>query len=56
VSGAGNGSMRCATITELVARSPFQKSGTVTVCLMTEAFAGGAFLGAFSGVGSFATR
>ena len=43
VSGAGSGSIRCATITELVVSSSFQKSGTVTVCLMTDAFAGGAF-------------
>jgi hypothetical protein len=44
VSGAGSGSIRCATLTELVVSSLFQKSGTVTVCLMTEDFAGGAFL------------
>ena len=56
VSGAGSGSIRCAMITELVVSSPFQKSGTVTVCLTSDIFGGGAFFGAFSGVGSFATR
>src|SRR3954470_23264240 len=43
VSGVASGSIRCATITELVFRSPFQKSGTVTACLITEIFGGGAF-------------
>ena len=56
VSGAASGSIRCAMITELVANSLFQKSGTVTVCLMAEVFGAGAFFGGLSGVGSFATR
>ena len=56
VNGAGNGSIRCATITELVASSPFQKSGTSMVCFTTDALAGGAFFGALSDVGSFAMR
>ena len=54
-SGAGSGSMRCAMRTELELNSPFQKSGTVTVCLMSDTLGGGAFFGALSGDGSFAT-
>src|SRR5258707_13246430 len=54
VSGAGNGSMREATMTLLVDRSPFQKSGTTIVCFRNEVFGAGAFLGGFSAVGSFA--
>src|SRR3954454_10626766 len=46
--------MRCAMMTELVARSPFQKSGTLTVRLIIDIFGGGAFFGALSGVGSLA--
>jgi len=48
--------MRCATITLLVDSSLFQKSGTVTDCFSSDIFGGGAFFGAFSGVGSLATR
>ena len=56
VSGAGSGSIRCATITELVFSSSFQKIGHRDGLLdATEIFGGGAFFGAFSGVGSFAT-
>src|ERR1043166_7634244 len=55
VSGAGSGSILSVMITELVFRSPFQKSGTLTVCLTTDIFAGGAFFGALSGVGSLIT-
>src|SRR5882672_11355565 len=51
VSGAGSGSIRDATITLLVASSLFQKSGTVTDCLITDAFAGGGFF--VVAVGSF---
>src|SRR3954468_11525357 len=46
--------MRLVTTTLLVFSSPFQKSGTVKVCLSTDVFGGGAFLGAFSFSGSFA--
>src|SRR5438046_8857241 len=55
VSGAGSGSIRAVTMTELVLSSPFQKSGTLIVCFSTDSFAGGAFFGALSGVGSLAT-
>ena len=54
VSGAGSGSMRSATMTELVVSSLFQRSGTVDGLLDAPTiFGGGAFFGGFSGVGSF---
>ena len=55
VSGAGSGSMRSATKTELVLSSSFQRSGTCTVCFSSEIFCGGAFFCGFSGDGSFTT-
>ena len=42
-SGAFSGSIFCAMITELVVRSGVQKSGTVTVCLISDIFGAGAF-------------
>src|SRR5215468_1636375 len=39
-SGAASGSMREATMTELVVSSGDQKSGTVSVCLTSDTFAG----------------
>ena len=42
-SGAFSGSICEAMMTELVVRSALQKSGTVTVCLISDIFGAGAF-------------
>ena len=54
VSGAGNGSMRPIR-TVLVLSSPFHRSGTSTVFLITDILGAGAFFGGFSGDGSLTT-
>ena len=40
LSGTGTGMYSSEMTSELVFSSPFQKSGTVTVCLMTDIFCG----------------